>query len=394
MNRSRLAFLGISLALLMPLVSGVLWSTAASAGAAGSDDSIYKYLSIFSEVFSLVRSNYVDPTDSEQLLAGAIDGTEDALDPFSAVIRAGEMPDYEKSLTDAVPHSGLVLGRDRGVAYVVSVEEGSPAASAGFERGDVLAELGGAETRVMPLWKLERQLAGAPGTKLDFRIVRDGETMEKSLVLGTFTPAAPRLEQAGGFPLLRLPRIVAGTVDQVRPLLAGLASSSSPKLLVDLRGSADGDIEAAYRVGGLFADGELGRLDRRGETVRSFANESAPVWKGEIVALVDGGTLGAAEILAAILRDRAGAKLVGVPTFGWAGERSYFDLSDGAKLHLTSAFYTGPDGQPISKSLEPGDLVDELSRSFGEAEKPLDELILERGIRLLGGEPDETRHAA
>ena len=52
-------------------------------------DSLFKHLAIFSEVLGLVRNNYVDPTDISTLLAGAMDGSTDALDAFSIYLPAG-----------------------------------------------------------------------------------------------------------------------------------------------------------------------------------------------------------------------------------------------------------------------------------------------------------------
>jgi len=60
---------------------------------------------------------------------------------------------------------------------------------------------------------------------------------------------------------------------------------------------------------------------------------------------------------------------------------------------VTTAFYAAPDGTPIAKGLGPDLLVDELQRSFVEREKPLSELILERGIELLSG-AETARQAA
>ena len=88
-------------------------------------------------------------------------------------------------------------------------------------------------------------------------------------------------------------------------------------------------------------------------------------------------------------RQKKGAKLVGVPTFGWAGERSRIEaLEGGARLYLTTAFFAGPDGKPLSERLTPDLLVDDIIRRFEERERPLSELILERAIRYLNGEPE------
>jgi len=389
MNRSRALFLALSLAVLIPLVSGVLWS-ATRAGASDDEDSLYKHLAIFSEVLGLVRSSYVDETDLSQLIVGAMDGSTDALDPLSVYLPAEAVAPYARSEAVGTAHSGIYALRSRGIAYVLAVEEGSPAAAAGFEAGDVLAEIAGRSTRDMPAWQLETLLAGSPGTRLEVEILRRGDAERKTLELGTFQAPAPRMETAEEFPMLRVAKLDGASVAAVRPLLEGLAGSAAPKLLVDLRGLSGGSIEAAYAVGGLFAQGALGELRDHERALATFEGKDTPLWRGEIVVLVDGSTLGAAEVLASILRASAGAKLVGVPTFGWAGVRSTVDLDGGAKLLLTTAFFRGPDGKPISEALAPDVLVDELSISFGERELTLRDLILDRGIRVLRGEQESA----
>jgi len=393
MNRSRALFLALSLAVLIPVVSGVLWS-ATRVGAESDEDSLYKHLAIFSEVLGLVRSSYVDETDLAQLIAGAMDGSTDALDPLSVYLPAEAIAPYARAESVGTSHSGIYTLRSRGIAYVLAVEEGSPAAAAGFEAGDVLAEIAGRSTRDMPAWEVETLLAGEPGTRLEIEILRRGDAKRKTLELAAYPAPAPRLETVEEFPMLRVAKLESGSEAATRPLLEGLAKSGAPKLLVDLRGVAGGSIEAAYAVGGLFAQGALGELHDRERSIAKFESQASPLWRGEIVALVDGSTLGAAEVLATILRDRAGAKLVGVPTFGWAGVRSSVELDGGARLLMTTAFYRGPEGEPISKALAPDVLVDELSISFGERDVDLRELILDRGLRVLRGEEEDAEPRA
>lgn len=389
MNRSRALFLALSLAVLIPVVSGVLWS-ATRAGAESDEDSLYKHLAIFSEVLGLVRSSYVDETDLAQLIAGAMDGSTDALDPLSVYLPAEAIAPYAKAEAVGTAHSGIYALRSRGIAYVLAVEEGSPAAAAGFEPGDVLADIAGRSTRDMPAWEVEALLAGEPGTRLEIEVLRRGEAKRKTLELAAYPVPSPRLETVEEFPMLRVTKLDGESEAAIRPLLEGLAAKEATQLLVDLRGVAGGSIEAAYAVGGLFAQGALGELHDHDRSLAKFDSESAPLWHGEVVALVDGSTLGAAEVLATILRDRAGAKLVGVPTFGWAGVRSPVQLEGGARLLMTTAFYRGPNGEPISKALAPDVLVDELSISFGERDIDLRDLILDRGIRVLRGEEEEA----
>lgn len=399
-DRPRLRFLALSLLLLLPLVAGVLLHAARPDEKEPGGDQLYKYLSIFSETLNLVRQNYVETTDIGALMAGAMEGSTDALDPYSIFLPASVTADEEPVVTPGSRHGGLVVLKDRGVAFAASVEAGSAAAAAGVEAGDILSKIGQHPTRQMPLWAINHELsvglAGA-AAELDLELVRAGETKVVRLKSAAASLPQPRLERAGGFPMLAIARIDAGAVGATRELLAGLAAGSERKLLVDLRGLGGGDADAAYALTALFAKGDLGTLrDKRKEAVlRTFRSEAAPVLEGEIVVLVDGYTAGAGEILAAALRQSAGARLVGAPSFGWAGERTRMQLSNGARLILTTAYFSAADGKPISESLTPDLLVDDLGRRFEERERPLSELILDRGIQLLSGatELDEKKAA-
>lgn len=393
MNRGRGLFLLVSLAVLVPAMTGVLWSAAGRRATDGGDDSLYKNLAIFSEVLNLVGSSYVDETDSGQLLAGALDGLGDALDPFSVWVPAERLAEWDASRAIGRTRSGLTMVRDQGIAFVLAVEAGSPGATAGLLAGDIVAEIDGRSTREMPSWALASRLAGEPGTRLALRVLRQGDDLTVELPLADYAPPLPRLEEVEGLPLLVLPAFAADSAAAVRPLLEGLAARGAGQLLVDLRGVAGGSPAAAFDVAALFASGELGRLSGRGGEARPFAGAAAPLWQGEIVVLVDGSSQGPAEILAAVLRQRAGARLVGIETFGWAGELEAVTLSNGSRLLLTTSFYAAEGGEPITDSLDPDLLVDDLPAHFGDRERPLGERILEQGIGLLRGGAGERRAA-
>ena len=129
-NRSRRRFLALSLIVLLPLVGGVLWSSGETGEKEPDPDALYRYLAIFSETLNLVRQTYVEPTDISTLLAGAMEGSTDALDPFSIYLPPALPAAGEADLVPGVRHAGLVVLKDRGVAYVAGVEEGSAAVAA------------------------------------------------------------------------------------------------------------------------------------------------------------------------------------------------------------------------------------------------------------------------
>lgn len=397
MNRSRIFFFILSAILVFPLLAATLLRAADTHQAAQQeDDSLYKYLAVFSEALGLVRQAYVDEPDMDTLMAGALDGTTDALDPFSIYVPASEITDYLRASTVGQRHTGLTLLKERGIAYVVAVEKGSPADTAGVKPGDIVAKVGTRNTRTMPLWEIQELLAGQPGTKLPMELIRVGETVQASVELKPFDAPPVSLEEIEGVTLLRVSTFDDKTVGAVRDALARNAGKpNKDKMLIDLRGVSSGNPEVAYATAKLFTSGDLGALKRRAEELQGFRGEDQPVWQGKMVVLVDRGTLGAAEVFATVLRQKEVAELVGERTFGHAGRQGSAELSSGGRLLFTEAFYTGPDKKPLNEGLKPDLLVDERSRTYLEKDTPLTELILRRGIRrLLGQEPETEAKAA
>ncbi len=99
--RSRVVFLLVSAALVLPILAGTLLRAAEKHDAAPKEDSFYKYLSVFSEVLGLVRQSYVDEPDMGALMSGALDGATDALDPFSLYVPADRVTASRRRRTSA-----------------------------------------------------------------------------------------------------------------------------------------------------------------------------------------------------------------------------------------------------------------------------------------------------
>ena len=463
MNRSRLLFLVFSSLLVLPMLMALVvaadpgtgrqadWRKSARgphgerAESTEEDtfDTYLKYLKVFSEVLGLIRDTYVDEPNTDALMAGALEGVTDAMDPFSVYVPGAAVPGYVKALATGKSLSGLALLKERGATLVMSVEKGSPADAAGLKVGDLVAKLDGTSTRTTPLWEMQEALAGPPGTKVSLEVIRLGVPVQAAFDLKPFTPPAVSLSQVAETPeteaapvtgealengaapgtgagkkhaapappaptvpnppanpqgektatVLRIPSFRADTAEQVRGELgprgtAGRApGSSEAKLLIDLRGVSSGDPEQAYEVAKLFASGDLGAMLRRKQELRRFESSDTPVWQGRLVVLVDRGTAGPAEVFASVLQQRAGAELVGERTLGYAGHRSTADLSTGSRLFFTDAFYAGPDKKPINESLKPDLLVSERNRTFLEKDVPMSDLILRRGVHHLLDEP-------
>jgi len=394
MSRSRIVFFLLSAILVFPLLAATLLRAADAGQAKPDDDSFYKYLAVFSETLGLVRQAYVDEPNMDVLMSGALDGTTDALDPFSLYVPASQVSGYLQANTVGKRYSGMTLLKERGIAFVVAVEKGSPGDGAGIKPGDIVAKINDRSTRIMPLWEMQEALAAKPGSKVTMELIRAGEPKQVAFELKVFEPPPVSLDQVDGVAVLRIPTFDDKTAAAVRETLAKNGDKVKDKLLVDLRGVSSGDAESAYETARLFTTGDMGALKRRAEELKVFKSDEQPAWKGKMVIVVDRGTLGAAEVFATVLRQKQKTQLVGERTFGHAGRQGSADLSSGGRLLFTEAFYTGPDKKPLNEALKPDLLVDERSRTYLEKDTPMSELILRRGIRRLLGQETETEAKA
>lgn len=388
--RSRLLFIALSLLLVLPILTGTLDARDQE----GDEEALFKHLAVFTEVLGLVHNAYVEPSDESELMVGAVDGATDALDPFSLYVPAEGVKRYTDARTVGDRHSGLMLLRERGVVYVVGVAEGSPAQRAGLKLGDVVVEIAGEQTHKTPLWRIQSLLAQPPGSKVELDVMRSQEHHRIELELGRFETPPSALELVDGAGVVRIHRFDSETPGELEEILGRARAQGLERLLFDLRGLAGGEAEIAYRVAALFADGELGVLRDRSSELVTYRG-AAPRWQGKVVVLVDRGTLGAAEVLASVLRQKLDADLVGERTFGYAGRQKRVELSTGGQLWITDAFYTGPDAEPLAESLMPDLAVRDTLRNVDDLEEGEEakDAILERGLEALLSDGAESAEA-
>ncbi len=370
MSRGRILFLFCSILLIGSLMLGGIGRPAWALEDDG-EDSLYQYIGVFTEVLKLVRTVYVEELDLRPLMAGALDGSADALDPFSVFVPSSRVADFRRAREVGRARSGMMVLRERGVAFVAALDEGSPAHRAGIRREDVISELEGLSTRDMPMWQIHEILTRAEGTSIELEVVRQGEALPMQFELASFAPPQPTLRDVEEYAVLRIPSVERDTASQVAELLGGVGDRP---LLLDLRGAADRTPELGFELAELFVGGALGTLRKREETLATFESDRAPVLAaGELSLLTDRGTMGAAEVLTSVLRAKQRARSVGTRTFGFAGRSKQIVLSSGDLLEVTDAFYAPIEGDKLSEALEP-DLP--IARRFFRV-RPSDDVELE-----------------
>jgi carboxyl-terminal processing protease len=312
-------------------------------------DTSYGQLAVFNEVVRLVLEGYVEPVNLDRAMAGARLGLTDALDGDSAYLDADEWKLLQQPTKDDAD-IGVVITRRFGFLMVVAPRTGSPAEKAGLRTGDILKTIDGRHTRPLAAASGQRLLRGAPGSSVKLTILRAGvDPFEVSVVRERLSAAAPTsriLEDGAGY--LKITELSAKSADEARAAVESLKRGGAKGLVLDLRGAAQGAPAEGVKIAELFMNGGVvAKLSgaKTAEQILSAAQKGA-VWEGPMAVLIDTGTSGAGEIVAAALRDANRGPLVGERTFGRVGVQKQLALADGGMI-LTVARYVSPKGTAI-----------------------------------------------
>lgn len=384
-NRSRLLFVVGSLAAL------------ASIRAIGSPngpgrDPASRALSIFSDVLSLTRQNYVEPVESKALVEGAYDGMSDALDAFSYYVPASERSAYRAQQASGAVGPGIVLGRRGGFPYVVAPMPGSPAEKAGVHPGDLLDTVDGKAVRNASLWKVKSSLEGPEGTHVQMTVFRGGEDKRVTFEIERSRFEAPSLTSRWerDVAIVKIPSLRRSTAEGLRQAIEEAKRKSITRIVIDLRGAIGGEIPDAVPAASLFlGSGPVARVVSRKLALAPLEASGEALWKGRTVVLTDDATGGPAEVFAAALHDRAQAITVGEPTVGMAIVQRLVPTESGGSLFMTVGRYVSPNGTVLGgKGLSPDDRVI-VFPGDGEGK----DTVLERGLEVARGASPGRRAA-
>lgn len=362
-------------------------------------DTSYGQLAIFNEVVRLVLDAYVEPVNVDRAMAGARLGMADALDGDSSYLDAEEFRLYQQPPKEAEAEVGVVLTRRFSFVMVVAARPGSPAEKAGLRPGDLLKAIDERQTRPMPAVVAERLLRGAPGSSVKLGVLRAGaDPFDVTVVRERVLPAAAQGRMLeGGTGYVKVTDFTPTTAEDVRTQVEALKREGALHMLLDLRGAAWGSPADGARVAEIFLQGgPVAKLvGRRMEERQLQADAARSAWSGPLAVLVDNGTAGPGEIVAAALLDAGRAKLVGEHTFGRASVSKTVALPEGG-LVLTVAKYMSPKGTSIhGVGLPPSVPVAaerEEDEDLPEDAKP--DRILEKALEVVKADAPAAKSAA
>jgi carboxyl-terminal processing protease len=376
-------------------------------------------------VFSMVKSDYVEPVDEKKLINDAISGMVSSLDPHSQYFDKKSYKEFREGTTGKFVGVGIEISQEEGLVKVVSPIEGSPADRAGLKPGDLITKIDDAMVKGMTLNDAVKRMRGEPRTKVVLTIFRKDEnrTFPVTIVreeIKTVSVKSKMIENGYGW--IRVSQFQERTVDDLTRKLEELYKQD-PKmkgLVLDLRNDPGGLLDAAVAISAVFLPDNVtvvstnGQLEeskfvfkaapdfylRRGgsDTVGTLASKTQNFYKKvPMIVLVNEGSASASEIVAGALQDHKRAILLGSQTFGKGSVQTIRQLGADTALKITTARYYTPSGRSIqAKGIMPELLVDDTPEGSPYAALRTREADLEKHLNSGQGVEvkDPTREKA
>jgi carboxyl-terminal processing protease len=381
----------VSLARAAMLVSAVALLPATTAGIAAVDSQTGAQFSKLVSIYRLIKDNYVDKVDDDELFKGAINGMLASLDPHSSYLDGASLQRLETMIDGSYSGLGLSVLMDEGAVKVISPFKGSPAEKAGVKAGDYITHLDGVLYFERDLDEAVAKMRGAAGTTIRLTIFRPGrdDAFDVTVTRGVIElePVTYELKDTiGVVSINEFSRDVGKDVQAAVRALRKQAPGGLTGLVLDLRSNPGGSLDEAVALSDLFlVKGDI--VSQRGRlTSENQFYRAETMFKGDIasdlpiVVLIDAGSASASEIVAGALQDQKRAVVMGERSFGKGSVQSLIGLDRTSAIKLTTARYYTPAGHSVQEGgIEPDIRVPQLSDP--DARKRAERAIRESDLR-------------
>lgn len=326
---------------------------------AAADNSL-KQLRTFVDVLEFVKENYVETTDTDKLISGAIKGVVNELDDFSQYLDPKDYKDLKNDTRGDFGGLGMRLQMVDSFVTVMTPMPGTPAFKAGVMPGDRILFVDDKDISDMRLDEAVELMRGPVGSKVKITISRkDDKGKYKNLPDFNFKREriVPEVvyhrmlpDQVG---YLYMVDFSGHSTEEVKKALADLQKRGMKSLVLDLRFNPGGLLTGAVDISKLFLQPDemiVYTQGRKPEYYQEFKTSAKPEYPDVPMAvLVNQGSASASEIVSGALQDNKRAFVVGQRTFGKASVQQVLPLSGGAGLRLTIAKYYTPSGRLIQR---------------------------------------------
>ena len=365
-------------------------------------------------VFSIVKSDYVEPVDEKKLITDAISGMVSSLDPHSQYFDKKSFKEFRESTSGRFVGVGIEITQEEGLVKIVSPIEGSPAFRAGLKTNDLITKIDDTAVKGLSLNEAVKRMRGEPNTKVQLTIYRKegNHTFVVTITREEIKQQSVRGKVVEpGYAWIRISQFQERTVDDFAKKVEEIYKEE-PKLkglVLDLRNDPGGLLNAAVAISSAFLPENVTVVSTNGQTAESkqtfkttardymsrdgsdpLRSLPAALKKVPLIVLVNEGSASASEIVAGALQDQQRATLMGSQTFGKGSVQTFRPLGPDTGLKITTSRYYTPSGRSIqAKGIVPDVMVDDTEQGSPYAVLRMREADLEK--HLSSGQGEEKK---
>ena len=323
----------------------------------------------FSDIFSRIKSDYVEDVEDEVLLEHAIRGMLSGLDPHSTYLSPDEYNELRIGTSGEFGGLGIQVGMEDGFVKVIS------------------------------------PIDDTPGTDIELTVVREGEDKPLTFVVTRDIIKVKSVKNRmldPGYGYIRISNFQSRTAPQLMEAINDLKEENKASLkglVLDLRNNPGGVLNAAAEVSDLFINkGKLvyteGRIDNSHYEYNAKPGDildGAPV-----VVLINGGSASASEIVAGALQDHRRAIVMGSKSFGKGSVQTIQELRSGGAVKITTARYFTPNGRSIQGAgITPDIVLDKYTVTSADDDSiaSIKESDLAKSVKVLATEDYQLHEA-
>ncbi|EGI78254.1 S41 family peptidase [Hylemonella gracilis] len=335
-------------------------------------------------VFSLIKTDYVEPVDEKKLITDAISGMVSSLDPHSQYFDKKSYKEFREGTSGRFVGVGIEISQEDGLVKVVSPIEGSPADRAGLKTNDLITRIDDTAVKGLTLNEAVKRMRGEPNTKVILTIFRKDENRSFPVTIvreEIKTQSVKGKVVEPGYAWVRLSQFQERSVEDFVKKIGDIYKQEPnlKGLVLDLRNDPGGLLDAAVAISAAFLPENVTVVSTDGQLAESkYTFKASPehylrrsgadplkrlpeaLKKVPLVVLVNEGSASASEIVAGALQDHKRATLMGSQTFGKGSVQTVRPLGPDTGLKITTARYYTPSGRSIqAKGILPDVLVDE-----------------------------------
>ncbi len=307
------------------------------------------------DAYDLLKEKYYLEFDNEDVISGAINGLVDALgDPYSDYMSVDESVSFDESLSSSFQGIGAEIQERDGYIMVVSPIKNSPAEQAGLLPQDMILYVDGETIKGMSANDAVKLIRGEKGTEVTLTIQRAG--VEEDFNMTIVRDDIP-VETVYGtldenkIAHIQITSFSEDTSNELVRVLADLEKQGMEAIVLDVRQNPGGFLRAAIEISDLFipAGKPILQTQERNEEPVIYYAEKGIKYDLPLTVLIDEGSASASEILAGALNESAGAKLIGLTTFGKGTVQGIDSQKDGSTLKFTTGKWLTANGNWVNE---------------------------------------------